>query len=91
MELRGQSGSLKIKRYSVNLQKGQELGIEVKQGDVALDLLDPNGQIVRGASGVQQWTDKVPSSGEYKINVIAQKPTPTDFTLNISVGNSQPQ
>jgi serine/threonine-protein kinase len=87
LELRGQSSPLRIKRYSVNLQKGQELGVEVKQGDVALDILDPNGQLVRGASGVQQWTDKVPSAGEYKINVIAQKPT--DFTLNISVGNSQ--
>ncbi|HAJ62957.1 MAG TPA: hypothetical protein DCP31_30095 [Cyanobacteria bacterium UBA8543] len=84
LQLVGQTSPQQIKRYLVNLKENQELVLDVPQtSDVSLEIIAPNGQVVK--SGVKSWRGPVPSSGEYKINVIAPK-KPTNFRLIINVG-----
>lgn len=84
LALVGQSSPQKIKRYQVSVQQGQQFQVNVKDGNVALDIRDPNGQVIE--SGVKFWSSPAAaaSSGQYQVDVIAQ--TPTSYTLNLSGG-----
>jgi len=83
-DLIGSTSPRQIKRYLVNVKKGQTLAIEVPQTVAAsVDVRDPNGKLIPEASAAKAWETQVPRDGEYKIDVIA--PKRTNFTLNISV------
>ncbi|MBD0344154.1 MAG: serine/threonine protein kinase [Coleofasciculus sp. Co-bin14] len=86
LALVGQSSPQKIKRYQVNVQQGQQFQVAVKDGNVAVDIRDPNGQVIE--AGVKFWSSPAPaaSSGQYQVDVIAQNQNPTSYTLNISSG-----
>jgi serine/threonine-protein kinase len=74
-----------VKRYLVEVKKGQNLAVEIPSGaDVSVDVRYPNGKLIPDASGAKSWQAKVTRDGEYQIDAIAQKQT--DFTLNVTVG-----
>lgn len=80
----GQSRPNKIKRYLVNIQKGQVLTVNIQSGAVTLDIRYPDGSLVPNASGIVSWNKPLPRSGVYKIDVIANQPT--KFILDFSLG-----
>jgi serine/threonine-protein kinase len=84
LPLLGQTSPRRIKRYLVNVQKGQQLSVEVPPGvDVSVDVRYPNGDLIPDASGAKFWQAKVPRNGEYMIDVIASKKT--DYSLTVTV------
>jgi serine/threonine-protein kinase len=88
VELRGQSSPTQARRYLVNVEKGQQLTVQVPpEVGVSVDVRAPNGQVVADASRVKFWQGPAISSGEYQIDVIA--PKPTTYRLNMGVQNSQ--
>jgi serine/threonine-protein kinase len=62
--------------------------IEVRQGDVKLDIRSPNGNLVDGAQGLTNWEGQITESGSYQIDVIADQRT--SFTLSIGVAALNP-
>lgn len=73
----------RIKRYLVNVRRGQRLKVDIQPGGATLDLRFPSGRLVPDASGVLAWEFEAPRSGEYQIDVIASQDTA--FTLDIAV------
>lgn len=83
-QLLGRTSPRQVKRYLIDVKKGQNLSIEVPQAvDASVDVRYPNGKLIPDASGAKFWQKSVPLDGEYIIDVIASKRT--DFTLNVSV------
>jgi len=71
-----------IKRYLVSADKGEVLGVRVYPRDgVRLDIRYPNGKLVEDASGVLEWESKLTRSGDYQIDVVANREV--DFQLDI--------
>lgn len=72
------------KRYSINCGSGQPMTVQIKQGDINLKIIDPNGQTIGNAvKGAPQWQSQLPSEGDYIIEVSA--PNQSDYTINIEV------
>lgn len=83
-QLIGSTSPQKIKRYLINVKKGQILSVEVPQTvNASVDVRFPNGKLIPQASGAKSWQEPVPRNGEYKIDVIASQKT--DFELKVSV------
>ncbi len=80
----GQTRPNKIKRYLINVQKGQALKVGIQSGAVSLDIRYADGSPVPDASGILSWNQPLPKSGLYKIDVIANEPT--KFILNFGLG-----
>ncbi|AOX03534.1 serine/threonine protein kinase [Moorena producens PAL-8-15-08-1] len=83
LQLLGSTSPQKIQRYLVKAKQGQQLKLEVIESDVALSIRYPNGKLVEKASGVQRWQGKLPSSGEYIVDVIAKQER--NFAVDISL------
>ncbi len=73
----------RVKRYLVNAREGQVLSTQVVNGNVTLNIRNPDGELVEDASEVLSWESQLSSSGDYRIDVVAEEET--DFILNISV------
>ena len=84
-QVSGQTKPEQIKRYLLNVQKGQRVSVAVEEGSVTLDIRYPDGQIVENASKLLNWQAQVPHAGNYQIDVLAIQDQKSDFTLNISV------
>ncbi|MEB3180316.1 MAG: serine/threonine-protein kinase [Nostocaceae cyanobacterium] len=83
----GRSTSQRVKRYVVKVVDGQQLAVAVQQGAVTLDIRDAEGKLVQDAAKVLSWKGQLPN-GDYLIDVIPTQPgEPTDFTLNVTLGN----
>jgi serine/threonine-protein kinase len=67
------------------VESNQQLAVEVIQGDVTLNIRNPNGQLIEDASNINFWQAQLPQGGNYIIDVIAQRPT--TFTLGVSLTN----
>ncbi len=89
VEVSGTTGLQQIKRYLVNLQEGQQLSVAVDQGAVTLTIRAPNGQPFEDASNLLNWQARVPQTGNYQIDVVANQDQNTDFTLNVSYSDLQ--
>jgi serine/threonine-protein kinase len=89
VQVSGTTGPQQIKRYLVNLQEGQQLSVAVDQGAVTLTIRDPNGQPFEDASNLLNWQARVPQTGNYQIDVVANQDQNTDFTLNVSYSDLQ--
>jgi serine/threonine-protein kinase len=87
LELIGETSPQEIQRYLVNLQKGQQLTLQVpKNSKVSMNLLFPGGRVVPNASNTKYLSQfPVPRNGVYQVDVIA--PKKTTFSLNITVQN----
>ncbi|NJR38126.1 MAG: serine/threonine protein kinase, partial [Leptolyngbyaceae cyanobacterium CSU_1_4] len=83
VEFADESDQTKIQRYLVNVQPGQVLKVEVKQGEVKLDVRSPNGELVDDARGLTNWEGQITEAGEYQIDVIADQRT--SFTLSVGI------
>ena len=83
-QLLGSTSPRQVKRYLVNVKKGQNLSVEVPQSvDASVDVRFPNGKLIPDASGAKYWQKSVSVDGEYKIDVIASKRT--NFEIEVSV------
>ena len=72
------------KRYSINCGSGQPMTVQIKQGDINVAIISPNGQTIGNAvKGGTQWNGQLPSDGDYIIEVSA--PNQSDYTINIEV------
>lgn len=85
----GVTGPQQRTRYLVNVQQGQVLSVAVAQGAVTLDLLDPDGQPIEGATNLLNWQSQVLRSGDYQIDVIPTTNEDIEFTVNIGIENLQ--
>ncbi|MCC3538985.1 MAG: hypothetical protein JGK21_01055 [Microcoleus sp. PH2017_22_RUC_O_B] len=72
------------KRYSINCGSGQPMTVQIKQGDINVAIISPNGQAIGNAvKAGTQWKGQLPSDGDYIIEVSA--PSQSDYTINIEV------
>ncbi len=72
------------KRYVLNCGSGQRMTVQIKQGDINMTIISPKGQTIGNvAKGTPKWQDKLPSDGDYVIEVSA--PNQSDYTINIEV------
>ncbi|GAB4467699.1 MAG: hypothetical protein OHK0037_24650 [Elainellaceae cyanobacterium] len=73
-EVDNQVRANRMRRYLVDLQSDQGLVVEIIQGDVLVDLRDPNGRSLSSASGgTLQIGPGLPQSGRYQIDVSANQ------------------
>ena len=79
----GEASDTLVRRYLVNMASGQELYVQVLQGDVTVDIRYPDGRFVEGGSGIRDWQQPILQEGEYQIDVVASQPT--DFFLRVGV------
>lgn len=72
------------KRYLLYCGSGQPMTVQIKQGDVNVAIISPNGKTIGNAvKGGTQWNGQLPSEGDYIIEVSA--PNQSDYTINIEV------
>lgn len=72
------------KRYVLNCGSGQRMTVQIKQGDINMAIISPNGQTIGNpVNGARQWQGELPSDGDYIIEVSA--PNQSDYTINIEV------
>jgi hypothetical protein len=57
--------------------------VEVKQGDVRLDIRSPNGELVDDARGLTNWEGQITEAGNYQIDVVADQRS--TFTLSVGI------
>jgi type II secretory pathway pseudopilin PulG len=72
------------KRYSINCGSGQPMTVQIKQGDINVTIISPNGQAIGNAvKAGSQWNGQLPSDGDYIIEVSA--PNQSNYVINIEV------
>lgn len=76
-----------IRRYLVNARAGQVLSVEVLEGPVSLNIRYPDGSLVEDASRIVFWEAQLPTSGDYRIDVVAADAT--RFRLEVRVTGGQ--
>ncbi|GAB4368749.1 MAG: hypothetical protein Kow00121_08150 [Elainellaceae cyanobacterium] len=88
IEFPGQASDRVVRRYLVPVRAGQELYVQVLQGDVSLDIRYPDGRFTEGGGGVSGWQQQVSEGGEYQIDVIATQPS--NFVLQVGLNEPLP-
>ncbi|MBW4514690.1 MAG: protein kinase [Timaviella obliquedivisa GSE-PSE-MK23-08B] len=87
-EFSDESDQTKIQRYLINVQPGQVMKVEVKQGEVKLDVRSPSGELVDDARGLTNWEGQITEAGNYQIDVIADQRA--SFTLSVGIAALNP-
>lgn len=59
------------KRYTLECNGGQEMTVEIEEGVVSVAIIDPSGEKLGSAMGTIKWQGKLPSSGDYTLEVSA--------------------
>jgi hypothetical protein len=62
--------------------------VEVRRGDVKLDIRSPNGELVDDARGLTNWEGQITEAGDYQIDVIADQRM--SFTLSVGIAALNP-
>jgi serine/threonine-protein kinase len=75
LDFPGEASESVVRRYLVNVAPGQDLLVQVLQGDVVLDVRSPDGRFAQNGSRVRGWQGQFLSGGDYSIDVIANQPT----------------
>ena len=76
------------KSYLLNCGSGQRMTVQIKQGDINMAIIAPNGKTIGNAvNGATQWQGQLPSDGDYIIEVSA--PNQSDYVINIEVPPSE--
>ena len=85
VQVTGQVGPERIRRYVVNAQQGQTMRIDLPHvtGPVTLDVRFPGGEQIPGAARVLSWQGQLPVGGDYMIDVKCSRPA--EYTVSISV------
>ena len=72
------------KRYLLNCGRGDRMTVQIRQGDINMAIISPNGQTIGNAvKGTPQWQGQLPSDGDYIIEVSALNQS--DYLINIEV------
>ncbi|MBE9143319.1 hypothetical protein [Planktothrix mougeotii] len=71
------------RQYKLECAAGQKMSLDVQQGTVDINILDPNSQIIGTIKDSKNWQGELPKSGDYVIEVSASKAA--DFKLNVDV------
>jgi hypothetical protein len=71
------------RQYKLECAAGQKMSINVKQGTVDINILDPNGKNIGTIKNGKTWQGKLPINGDYTIEVSA--PKEANFKLNVDV------
>jgi type IV pilus assembly protein PilA len=72
------------KRYLLNLGSGERMTVQIKQGDINMEIISPDSKTIGNAvKGAPQWQGQLPSDGDYIIEVSA--PKQSDYVVNIEV------
>lgn len=88
LEFSDRASETVTKRYLVNVQSGQVLSAEVLKGRVSLNVRYPNGELVEGGSGVNNWSGRIFDPGDYQLDVVANRRA--SFSLRVLV-DERPQ
>lgn len=80
------TGNIKVaekRQYKLECAAGQKMSLEVQQGTVDINILDPKGQIIGTIKNSKNWQGELPADGDYLIEVSASNTT--DFKVNVNV------
>jgi serine/threonine-protein kinase len=80
----GQIAPNQVRRYLLKANQGQILSLKVLQGAINLSAIAPNGLRIGGsATNSKNWQGRIPTNGNYVIEVTTQKPG--DYVLSLEV------
>jgi serine/threonine protein kinase len=80
----GQIAPNQVRRYLLKANQGQILSLKVLQGEINLSAIAPNGLRIGGsATNSKNWQGRIPTAGNYVIEVTTQKPG--DYVLSLEV------
>ncbi|VXD24671.1 hypothetical protein PL8927_830052 [Planktothrix serta PCC 8927] len=71
------------RQYTLECAAGQKMSIDVKEGTVNINIIDPNGQTIGTIKNGKNWQGELPTNGDYSIEVSA--PKDANFKLNVDV------
>ncbi|WP_313657381.1 hypothetical protein [Planktothrix agardhii] len=71
------------RQYKLECAAGQKMSVDVKEGTVDINILDPNGKNIGTIKNSKTWQGELPISGDYSIEVSGSKEA--NFKLNIDV------
>jgi hypothetical protein len=72
--------------YLLNARAGQTMTVHLaSRGDLSLTVLSPSGEVV--ADFLRDWSEVLPLSGDYRINVLPDTSTdaPFQYTLEVTI------
>ncbi|CAD5947028.1 hypothetical protein [Planktothrix agardhii] len=71
------------RQYKLECAAGQKMSVDVKEGTVDINILDPNGKNIGTIKNSKTWQGELPINGDYTIEVSGSKEA--NFKLNIDV------
>lgn len=71
------------RQYKLECAAGQQMSIEVEQGTVDINILDPTGKIIGTIQNSKNWQGELPTNGDYSLEVSA--PIEENFTVKVDV------
>ncbi|MGE5660349.1 MAG: hypothetical protein ACM37W_27480 [Actinomycetota bacterium] len=71
------------KRYLFQCSSGQNMTVQIEEGVVSVAVLAPNGEKLGSAVGAIQWQGKLPSTGDYTLEISAL--SPSSYTVKVEV------
>lgn len=85
VQMSGQVGPTRTRRYVVNAQAGQVMTLSLPRvsGPVTLDVRYPGGAQVPDGSGVLAWQGQLPQGGDYFVDVGASRNA--SYTLQVTI------
>lgn len=82
--LYGKITTNQVKRYLLWCKSGQFITIQLQQGNVNVNVIDPDGRTIGTAkNGTLRWNGRLSSSGDYTVNVSALKGS--EYMLSVEV------
>lgn len=82
--LYGKITTNQVKRYLLWCKSGQFITIQIQQGNVNVNVIDPDGRTIGTAmNGTFRWNGRLSSSGDYTVQVSA--PKGSEYMLSVEV------
>jgi CHASE2 domain-containing sensor protein/predicted Ser/Thr protein kinase len=72
--IQGKTENNQITRYCVTCNQGQQLKLEILEGDVNLSIIDPDGKTIATTFNAMTWEGFLPMTGDYIIEIGGLKP-----------------
>jgi CHASE2 domain-containing sensor protein/predicted Ser/Thr protein kinase len=85
--INGKIESNQITRYSLTCKQGQQLTLQILEGDINITVIDPDGKTVATSiNEPTQWQGFLPMSGDYTVQVLAAKQSEYAVDINVESG-----
>ncbi|KAM3116319.1 WD40 repeat domain-containing protein [Phormidesmis sp. 146-33] len=81
--VQGRITANQIKQYLLWCKNGQRMTIQIKEGDLKVTVIAPDGQIIGTANTTKQWEEQLPSNGDYTVKI--SSPTGSNYTVRIKI------